>query len=354
MARLQTIRTFVWRWLDDVASAIIAIVDRFRAARTVRLVELEGGQWAVHDAGDDKSSVNQGDNLRFTDGRITGPTHAKLRNSHVELSLRPERFVFKPLELPTRATEFLDGVVRAQIDRLTPWSAEDAAFGYTRPAHAGDGRIAVTVAATAKSVVTPFVDALTAAGAQSLEVSTSQDAVEPAVTVLQKRLSGIEPRRLRYVMLTILVAIMLSAGAVAGFAAVTLGRLQARQADIVRHIVERRTALLAASNAAGSPTTVAERALAKRKNQSVASVIVLEVLSRILPDDTYVTEMRIEGDKLLLTGITRDVPALIRIIEQSRHFNHATFFAPTTRAPSDPGDRFHIEAHILPVFALRS
>ena len=80
-------------------------------------------------------------------------------------------------------------------------------------------------------------------------------------------------------------------------------------------------------------------------------MIVLEVLSQILPDHTYVTELRIEGDKLRVIGITRDAPCLIRLMEQSPNFTRATFFAPTTRAPSDPGERFHIEAQIEPVFA---
>ncbi len=83
-------------------------------------------------------------------------------------------------------------------------------------------------------------------------------------------------------------------------------------------------------------------------------MVVLEALSRILPDNTYVTELRVEGDRVRVTGITADAPSLIRLIEQSPNFSRAVFFAPTTRAPSDPGYRFHIEARIVPVFSLPS
>jgi general secretion pathway protein L len=62
--------------------------------------------------------------------------------------------------------------------------------------------------------------------------------------------------------------------------------------------------------------------------------------------------LHIEGDKLQIVGVTRDAAALIGLIEQSPHFEHAAFYAPTTRTPADPSERFHVEAHIKPVFAV--
>ena len=52
-----------------------------------------------------------------------------------------------------------------------------------------------------------------------------------------------------------------------------------------------------------------------------------------------------------VVGVTRDAPSLIELIERSPNFAHATFFAPTTRTAGEQGERFHIEAHINPVFS---
>ena len=90
----------------------------------------------------------------------------------------------------------------------------------------------------------------------------------------------------------------------------------------------------------------AEHQLEQRKQTNPLTVVVVEELSQIFPDHTYVTELRIDGDKLQVVGVKRDAPSLIPLLEQSPHFVRATFFAPTTQAPGDPGERFHIECHI--------
>jgi general secretion pathway protein L len=70
-----------------------------------------------------------------------------------------------------------------------------------------------------------------------------------------------------------------------------------------------------------------------------------------LPDNTYVTELQVTDSKLELSGVTQEAASLIRIIEQTDQFKHATFFAPTTRAPLENGEQFHIQAEIVPTFA---
>jgi general secretion pathway protein L len=133
-----------------------------------------------------------------------------------------------------------------------------------------------------------------------------------------------------------------------GYSAVALDSLDAEQQALSKKIAARRAALRTGPDFALS----AQRMLERRKQSTPSSVIVLEALSQILPDHTFVTEFRVEGDKVQLVGVTRDAAALIGLIEQSPHFTRATFYAATTRTAGDAGERFHIEAHIKPIFAV--
>jgi general secretion pathway protein L len=349
------IAAYFSRWIDTTANAIVSLLSSVRTGKTVQVIEEDTGSFVIQSDRAAPSGLPF-ERVQIIDGKLAGAHPdsiiAMLNGSWAELKLRPARVLFRPLELPQRATEFLAGVVRAQIDRLTPWTANDAAFGWSVPTEAGGDRVAITVAATARAVVQPIVDALVAAGAEAVAVTAAPPDAAP-ITVLEHRRSGtLDVARVRRALVAILIVTGLLAGVSLSVAGLAGMKLASEQEDLTRRIAERRMAIRLGRE--GGPVATPLRALERRKYQSASSVIVLEALSQILPDHTYVTELRIEGDKLRVIGITRDAPSLIRLMEQSPNFTRATFFAPTTRAPSDPGERFHIEAQIEPVFVVRS
>lgn len=334
-------------WIEGVAAAITALRARISSSRTVELVEQEEGVFTVGARGSQR--------VRIADGGVEGALSQDLAASRAELVLRPDRFVFRPLELPRRAGDFLDGIVRAQIDRLTPWSPGEAAFGWSAPADIANDRIIVTVAATARALIEPLVQALRGAGATAITLSTVAPGTARApvvIKVFEQQLRGASEARLirrGLIGAVVVVAVVASAATIADV--MIGGDMEVRQGDIMRRVAARRSVLRANLDSGGDAVMAA---LARRKNETAASVIVLEALSQILPDHTYVTELRIVGDKLQIVGVTRDAPSLIRLIEQSSHFTRATFFAPTTQSPADPGEHFHIEARIEPVHTPRS
>ena len=343
------------RLLDDAAFFLITAAGMFRPPRKVRLVEQPNGAFLLDASGRRSKSGQPGQALRITDGRLAEPTAARARSmlagAQVEIILQASRFIFRPLELPRRAAEFLEGIVRAQIDRLTPWKPADAVFGWSEPASVANDRIEVMVAATARETLQPTMQAFGELRADSIKLATVAEgigATSVLIQVLATKAGGAQrARRVKHWLLAILFLTLFVFVAAVAASIVIGGRLDGEKEDLARRIADRRAALLSGR---GSAADQALLALASKKRATPSSVIVIEALSQTLPDDTYLTELHIEHGQLQIAGLTRDAPALIRLIEQSQHFSRATFFAPTTRTANENGERFHIQAQIEPVF----
>jgi general secretion pathway protein L len=330
-------------WTGSVAAAIIAGFDRVVSPRVVRLIEDDKGGFAVETTG---KPDNVPAHIGFSDGTLSAPNLAPVfRGSRVEIVLRPTRFLFRPLELPARAADFLDGIVRAQIDRLTPWSASEAVFGCSAPVNSGTDSITTVIAATTRKVAMTYVEAVS--GFHPASVAVCTDVAERnagRVKVFEQKARGhLDAARLSRALLIALGVAAAGALVSVVVAAYVADNLGAQESELARQISQRRAAIRAGSDG-GDRSPLA--ALERRKYETPASVIVLDALTQVLPDHTYVTELHLAGNKLQIVGITRDAPSLIPLIEQSQHFTRATFYAPTTRSPSDPGERFHIEARI--------
>jgi general secretion pathway protein L len=349
-----SLRTRAWTWIGDVAAGLALLGAMLRRARRVELVEQPDGSFLVLDMS--KQEIERGDSpsLRIDESgiadQISPQTRSLLARSSVDVILAPSRFIFRSLEVPQGARQFLEGVVRSQIDRLTPWAANEAAFGWSEPTDAGNGQIAVTIAATARSLIAPIAQAAMAARANQIRMSTRiGEGEKRVIPVFAQDIGGGNERQG-------LLRGIVAGLALSGFAfTVSLGAWlvvggsdDARSADLQNRITERRSELM---NQHGPASEEAIKALQARKWAAPSAVIVLEALSKTLPDDVHLTELRVDAGKVQIAGSATDAPGLIRLIEQSRRFTQATFFAPTVRGQNG-GQTFHIEAHIEPSFAV--
>lgn len=353
MAMLSDAKRLFDQWIVAVTAAIDAATSRIIRARRILLEEnADGGFTATMVAG------KNGETLAAFLFRLDGgqpqpplppPWQAAFRGSRVETKLQARHVMVRLLDFPGRAGEFLDGMIRSQIDRLTPWNVTDAIYGRSIPIPIAQDRIEVVFAATSKLRAAPLVQLATALDVASVAISTTvegSDGASQRVILYDEVLAGVIglstrlPRLLRAMLLGFGLA-----AAVALLSASYLGAsLQSEREDLQHRIALRSAALRPDAGAANSALS------ARAKQTTPSTVIVLETLSRLLPDATYVTELHIDGDKIQLIGMTQDAPALIRLIEQSQQFTQATFFAPTTRAAGEAAERFHIEAHINAFF----
>jgi general secretion pathway protein L len=352
---ISELKALFSEWITAVAGVVNAMISRHVRQRLVLISEGSGNTFTASVASAQKGPALPDVSFRLSSGRPTPSLPADwetaLRGSRVEVVLTSGQVLFRSLDFPRQAVDFLDGMIRSQIDRLTPWTADDVVFGWSPPSTIANERVELTLAATSKQDIEPLIQLAGGLGAASIVAFAETPAAGGALTkikVFDRSLRGTlgqsidVPRLLRVVLLSAGLAAAASLVLAASIGSV----LDSEQQELQQRISERRASLRINSKAGGS----AQSLLAKRKQTSPSSVMVLEALSKALPDSTYVTELRIEGDKVQVVGLTQDAPSLIRLMERSPQFARATFFAPTTRGQNDSGERFHIEAHITPSF----
>ncbi|MGI9383456.1 MAG: PilN domain-containing protein, partial [Methyloligellaceae bacterium] len=74
--------------------------------------------------------------------------------------------------------------------------------------------------------------------------------------------------------------------------------------------------------------------------------VVLEALSKALPDHSYLKKLEVRGQEVKLSGISTDAAALITRLEASPRFAKVSFSAPTTRQPGSDRETFAIVARL--------
>jgi general secretion pathway protein L len=86
--------------------------------------------------------------------------------------------------------------------------------------------------------------------------------------------------------------------------------------------------------------------LRRIKLESIPVVQTLEDLSRLLPDSTWLTDLRIESDTVEFSGRAKSAANLLPLLERSAQFVDATLAAPLTFDPRDDKERFSVRVRL--------
>ncbi|MEJ8574479.1 PilN domain-containing protein [Microbaculum marinum] len=329
-------------WIEELARIAEPLVQR-SGGRPAYVVVQSGGGYGVLRHG--RKGMND---LGPLDPQSAAGASLlkKMKNQQVELRLDPDQVLDKHIGLPAAGQQYIEAILRHQIERLTPWSADNVAFDYVvGEGMASDGQVPIRLVATARGTVAEAIRPFSEAGVRLERVGTAGDPVGEASPVdLQDSGKAERVSALRRT-----VSLSLAAAAVV---LIALGGLQswrayvaAQEFDEVQDAVDRRRAVIAEAVAR---TTASDeyRALSARKSSSLPMVVLLDELSATIPDNTYLTELNVEGNTVRINGVSREAPALISLLEDADALVDARFAAPTTRAESGKSDTFQIVAQI--------
>jgi len=87
--------------------------------------------------------------------------------------------------------------------------------------------------------------------------------------------------------------------------------------------------------------------LENKRKDTLSSVELLNEVTKIIPDDTWLTRLVIKNDELQIQGESSNASSLIQIVESSGRFSGAQFRSPVTQNNVSGKDKFHLSAKLI-------
>ena len=334
-------------WIEGLANAISWVENRFRRPRHFRITTASQPM-TLYSL--DRSSAGQTSASAVTtqfDDPAPGVI-AQTRGGVIEIVVPAQAILERQLEpLPAESISYVDKVVYHQIETIFPWRSSDILHS-TFIEQSADGSLDVRVRATPRSAVAPALAAATACKADEVLIfADTGDAARDHDNAIVASIGEDKAARMnqartiaRYAVygLILFTLFVISWTSFANFSI-------AGDVDGLDQAIADRQAILKRRGNANDATH--SRGLEAKKNAAPIVVEVLDKLSSVLPDNTYLTDLSLEGGQLRISGVSADAAGLVPLLEGSGYFKNALFYAPITRVAGTT-DRFSIETMVAP------
>jgi general secretion pathway protein L len=291
---------------------------------------------------------------RLLRGRPAGTSSPKV------LVALPGRAVLrKKLVLPAAIEDDLKTTLGYDLDRHTPFKADELYFDAVVTGRDNSrGQISVDLAAARRAHVDAAVRHAQSWGAT---VSAVVPEAPSAATASRLNLLPSEMRNGATAWKRWQLWLPLALLALAALVALVLPVWQKREYAIVQNAVAAQAfqqAAISQSLRAQLDRQVGDFNFAlERKYAYPGAVQILEDVTRLLPDDTWLTQLEIKTNgrgkdvqrELLIRGESVNAGRLVTLLEESRLFTQAAPRSPTTKIQPGPGEIFDLGAQMKPL-----
>lgn len=265
------------------------------------------------------------------------------------LLLEAQDVLRKEVRMPLAAESNLRQVLSFEMDRQTPFRAEDVYFDWLVTGHDKEaGQVRVNLVVVPRSIVDHQCQILAARGlAVSAADARLPDGTLAGVNVLPPEL------RTRVVNPRVRFNQILAAAAVALLAFVMMLSLSLRShqvQELEEAIDEVRGEALSVQRIRDQINDTSESAgfLAERRKASPVAVDVLADVTRTLPDDTYLDRLVVGQSTVQMQGKSRNAQQLIELVNQSPLMEAAAFRGSTRLDQRTGLEIFEINANVEP------
>ena len=269
-----------------------------------------------------------------------------LRRTDVVLCLQPDQVLRRCIHLPLAAAENLREVLSFEMERHTAFRAQEVYYDYRiGEANHDEKRISVALVAVPRTIADSAIELMKSwnLAPDRVTVADSPSAVDYSINLLPPSVKA-GPGRLgkRLNAALALAACGLAASAVY----LELHRQQMVLTAYETSLKDARAMSVRVEELKKQVATMLDssRYVAERKQRGPLATELLDEITRLLPDDTWVSQFRLQGDQLSLSGYSPAASTLIGKLEDSPVLAQVRFAAPVTLDPKLGMERFNLLA----------
>ncbi len=251
------------------------------------------------------------------------------------------------LSLPAAAADRLREVLGFEIDRQTPFTLDEVYYDARLLGRRGDGQIDAELIVVPRASLEHALDALgaplraTLAGVDMADV----DGLPLGINLLPgaQRRHHRDPRAAWNIGLAVVTLAALGAG---------LWQIRANReaaADAFEIEAKRRSAqakTVSAEKKQLVDLVEGLRFLQQTRSGRPSTVEVLDELTRRLPDSTYIEKVSIEGDQIMIMGLSSEAPRLVERLQTSKLWKSMNLTGALLPDPAKGKDRFTLAAEL--------
>lgn len=285
------------------------------------------------------------DSLWILDGANGRPTAGELSAARfVAVELPQDDLLLREISLPPLTSAELEQAIALEVSGASPFPPEDLVWGCSAR-QADAGRLEVYLALASRKRVSTCLEGT--ASRRPADVAPEVWAMAGQATPIVFRGFG-EPRRLAHtaVRRRMAFALVLSALGIAVLIAATpvaQARLRALEAIQASEELTKRAEPLIRKRAALLRHVEAGQSLKEVLAERADPLYVMDLLTRLLPDDTSLIGLNIQGTKIAINGSTSNAAALMQQLSAQSELREVKAPTPATRPPGTTKDSFSIE-----------
>ncbi|MBM4199856.1 MAG: PilN domain-containing protein [Gammaproteobacteria bacterium] len=270
-----------------------------------------------------------------------------VQHAEVLLDLTPSDSMVRRFRLPAATEENLAQVAGFELDRLTPFTTEQVYYHVRLIERLPDTKqIYVELALTPRNRLDPLLEELAASGWFADRVEIAADPAKRAHQLLPERFQK-PGKRLPRILNSALAALLV--GLALLIVVLPIWRDYRRSAELEQEMRK-------VSKVAKEVETLRQDAeklsreasfLTKRKRSEPAMVDVINELSRVIPNNTWLYGLQYKDRRLVIQGQSPSASSLIAVMEASPYLHNTSFVSPVTKDVSSGFERFQIASQVL-------